>query len=135
MIQVKNKDKATTPQAILNPRQGQQTTDSDRKKNSSPLELLEKVKGPVLFLLIDLGTEPGPRTPLVKVSKIYEGITVWAIHSRGHDTEIFGCLKRMNCEGLEGSKLFFTSITPKPSVCYGHGLAVWQAWSKSLLYK
>ena len=114
MIQVKNKDKATTPQAILNPQQGQQTADSDKKKNSSPLALLEEVKGPVLFLLFDLGAEPGSRTSLVQVSNINEGITVWAIHSRGHDTEIFGCLKHMNCE--PGGRIFFTSIKSKPSV-------------------
>ena len=117
MIQVKNKDEATTPQTILNKtskrQKVQQTADSDNKI-SSALELLKEVKGPVLFLLFDLGTEPGPRTSPVQVSNINEGITVWAIHSRGHDTKIFGCLEHMNCE--PGSRLFFTSINSKPSV-------------------
>jgi len=117
MIQIKNKNEATTPQTIFNKtskRQQVQKTANSGNEVSEALRLLKEVKGPLLFLLFDLGTEPGPRTSPVQVSNINKGITVWAIHSRGHDTEIFGCLKQMKCE--TGSWLFFTSINAKPSV-------------------
>jgi hypothetical protein len=109
MIQVKNKGEATTPWAVLNMTSKQQTADSD---DNSALKLLKGVKGPVLFLLFDLGTEPGPRTPRVQVSDI-KGTTVWAIHSRGHDGQVFGCLSRMKCDTSSG--LFFTSTNSEPS--------------------
>jgi hypothetical protein len=113
MIQVKNKSNATTPHGVLGgnfldvspgSKPQQQTPDPD---NDNTL-ILKNVQGPVLFLLFDLGTEPGSKTEPVRVSLNKTGITIWAIHSRGNDAGIFGCLKRMNCE--TSSNTFFTSI-------------------------
>ena len=119
LIQVKNKGDATTPQSILGEnfsevlpgsKYQQVTADSDNDITS----VLKTVQRPVLFLLFDLGTTPGPRTLPVQVSHNSGRIPVWAIHSRGHDAEIFGCLKHMNCE--TSSKTFFNSIESEDNV-------------------
>src|SRR5438045_8195864 len=39
---------------------------------------------------------------------------IWAIHSCGHDNQVFGCLKRMGCE--TNSEKFFISTMLKKSI-------------------
>jgi hypothetical protein len=66
---------------------------------------------PVLFLLFDLGITRGPnnRSALVQVSRTSgRKPDVWAIHSRGHDATVFGCLEHMRCRN--SSEKFFTSL-------------------------
>jgi hypothetical protein len=117
MIQVKNKGEATTLRSIFGEsfeevkpdskdQPVQKTADSDNKMTL----VLKKLKHPVLFLLFDLGIvqEAGARAQPVQVA-LKDGKTpIWAIHSRGHDGGIFGCLQYMNCG--DNSQKFFISI-------------------------
>jgi hypothetical protein len=81
--------------------------------------VFQKMKDPILFLLFDFG---GARTewsfaPSVEVSyssNINNVPRVWAIHSRGHDEKVFGCLSLMGC--MEAGRMFFTSAVPGFSV-------------------
>jgi hypothetical protein len=120
LVQVKNKDNATTVTKIF---------DEDfinvSPKTSSPANL--KVKNskrkpekfvfnemahPILFLLFDLGVVRGSRAsaPPVQLMHSNSGLQpdLWAIHSRGHDETIFGCLSHM--EDKSSSERFFASI-------------------------
>ncbi|KAL3711853.1 hypothetical protein TMatcc_000546 [Talaromyces marneffei ATCC 18224] len=47
----------------------------------------------ILFILLDFGIKPS--TVEVKKSCVNRP-SVWAIHSKGHDADVFGCLKGMN---------------------------------------
>ena len=114
MIQVKNKGDATTPYGVLGVNvsdalSGSRPHDVTPDPDNDNTLILKNVQGPVLFLLFDLGTEPGIQTQPVQVSFNRTGSTIiWAIHSRGNDASIFGCLSRMNCE--TNSKTFFATI-------------------------
>jgi hypothetical protein len=94
------------------------------EKEKGPLRngdnfLFQKMKNPILFLLFDFG---GARTewsiaPSVEVSyssNIENVPRVWAIHSRGHDENVFGCLSLMDC--VEAGKMFFIYAAPGFSV-------------------
>lgn len=140
LIQVKNKVKVTTPQKVLGGtfsevtldsksrpkrQQVQQTanfnneetnsdhkeTDSNYKEADEKTTGLEKLKGPVLFLLFDLGTAPMDSVDVARNNGIGP---IWSIHSRGNDKAIFGCLERMNC--ALSSQIFFASIKPQDSI-------------------
>jgi len=127
MIQVKNRDAATTPKAIF--QEEFTTVDEERKASNVPANpstsrkkakvpirnglkfVFNEMTNPILFLLFDLGIARTNRAiaPHVEVSyssNKKDSPRVWAIHSRGHDGNVFRCLKLMNCE--ESSKAFFT---------------------------
>jgi hypothetical protein len=121
LVQVKNRTEATTPKKIFNeiftnvtskvppdPRI-RDAPDSVRNQEEFAFKQMEK---PILFLLFDLGIVRSDRatSPLVQVSvsqtkKLPE---LWAIHSRGHDNAVFGCLKRM--DPTDDSQQFFVSM-------------------------
>jgi len=67
---------------------------------------------PILYLLFDLGVVRSSRaySPLVQVMHSESGLQpdLWAIHSRGHDETIFGCIKHM--KATDPSERFFASI-------------------------
>jgi hypothetical protein len=93
--------------------------------------VFNKMKNPILFLLFDLGITRAPKatSPIVQVSRSTyrkpdgsktkpdgsetkpDGSEtkpdVWAVHSRGHDNTVFGCLNLMQCE--RSAKNFFMS--------------------------
>jgi len=59
--------------------------------------IFNEVKNPILFLLLDLGVN-ALATPTVQVSVSKQRVPhIWAIHSRGHGENVFGCLTRMKC--------------------------------------
>ena len=70
--------------------------------------IFNNVQNPILFLLFDLGANP-VTAPTIQVSVSRErDPPVWAIHSRGHDERVFGCLKLMKC-GEAAEKFFAAS--------------------------
>ena len=75
------------------------------------------MEGPILFLLFDMGVERTERTisPAFQVSCSFrKDPEVWAIHSRGNDETVFGCLKLMKCIGESG--MFFASTVSDGSL-------------------
>ena len=65
---------------------------------------------PILFLLVDIGFVRTHKAtaPCVEVSYGSENESrVWAIHSRGHDEKVFGCLQYMEC--IRAIEKFFIS--------------------------
>jgi len=127
LIQVKNKNDATTLREIfretftnVSPEQrgrSKKAADDESIRDGENF-VFNKMAHPLLFLLFDLGIETKPRatSPLVQVSRNSNGRKpdVWAIHSRGHDASVFGCLKHMDCE--TNSKMFFVSTILDRSV-------------------
>jgi hypothetical protein len=130
VIQVKNRVGTTTPKAIFqeeftmvtnqnhNGLQSSSTMARTHKaEESASTKAEDPIRGmenPILFLLFDLG---GTRTeksiaPSVEVSySSNESVPrVWAIHSRGHDENVFGCLSLMGC--VDAGKMFFISAVP-----------------------
>jgi hypothetical protein len=65
---------------------------------------------PILFLLFDLGVVSSDKatSPLVQVSHSKMPSDLWAIHSRGHDRAVFGCLEPM--DATDASRRFFISM-------------------------
>jgi hypothetical protein len=119
-VQVKNQNQATTPRSIFREtfteasQPIRKTAKSKDSIRNGEYFVLNKMKNPVLFLLFDLGIvrKSNSTSVIVQVSRT-SGSTpqVWAIHSRGHDDAVFGCLKRMSC--VDSSEKFFTSLEPK----------------------
>src|SRR6516162_1302917 len=122
-VQVKNKDQAITPSSIFQEAFKEvypgHTGQPIRKAANSKYSIrdglhfiLNEMANPVLFLLFDLGVirKPNATSPLVQVStsNSRKKPKLWAIHSRGHDPNVFGCLRSMGCE--TNSNKFFTSL-------------------------
>lgn len=125
LVQDKNKETATTPEQVfsegfqvrvveggLKPKGKSTTTQwpqGKRARDSEKRFVFGEMKYPILFILLDVGIlKATPETAFrVSVSEIGEP-QVWAIHSRGHTEEIFGCLKDMKCDSV--SEKFF----PRP---------------------
>jgi hypothetical protein len=94
------------------------STDAKKKKPKKPIRkgeyfVFQEMKKPILYLLFDLGFVSS-KVPAIEVSytsKEEKNIPrVWAIHSRGHDENVFGCLRLMRCE--EAGKKFFSILAP-----------------------
>ena len=109
--QTANSDHEETSSDYEETNSNHEKTDSNYKEADEKTTGLEKLKGPVLFLLLDLGTAPWDS---VKVACNNGMRPIWSIHSRGNDDAIFGCLKRMNC--TLSSPIFFASIEPQDSI-------------------
>jgi hypothetical protein len=133
-VQVKDKDRATKPESIFREPFTEVFTEAKKPKVNQPKVnqpkpkkdksqppirkgkyfVLNEMTHPVLCLLFDLGviSVPGATSELFQVShtsgEIPEIPDVWAIHSRGYDYTVFGCLVKMNCQTY--SQMFFTSI-------------------------
>jgi len=115
IVQVKNKINATTPSEIFeedfnaSPKTWakSKTRKSERKLTKFAFN---EMANPILFLLFDLGVARSERAPLVQVMHSQSGKQpdLWAIHSRGHDQTIFGCLEHMKAK--YPSKEFFASV-------------------------
>jgi hypothetical protein len=74
---------------------------------------------PMLFLLLDLGVRTvGPRTLPVQVSRSRAAsgapspaaCAVWAVHARGHDADVYGCITAMKAN--LAITTFWAAITP-----------------------
>jgi hypothetical protein len=124
LVQVKNKAEASIPSKIF----GLSFTEFHRKapEGDSPRFppdtgsqargnrqkfIFNELENPILLLLLDLGVtrNVAPDIERVKVSCSREAIPhVWAIHSQGHDEEVFGCLEGMGC--ISASEGFFASL-------------------------
>jgi hypothetical protein len=130
LVQDKNKDEATTPRAIF----GETFTEANPEHKSrvipkaanslvsirdGPCFVLNEMTHPVLYLLFDLGVIRKPRatSALIQVSRTSgKNPDIWAIHSRGHDRTVFGCLEHMRC-GYNSEK-FFTSLEAEKNAHY-----------------
>jgi hypothetical protein len=115
LVQIKNKNKATTLEDIFKENftkvspKGQNShtwepANSIRKKDEFPFK---QMANPILVLLFDLGVIRSDRatSELVQVSHSEISPYLWAIHSRGHDEAVFGCLKDMDT--TKASRQFF----------------------------
>jgi hypothetical protein len=130
LIQDKNKNQATIPRVIF----GETFTDVHPKHKSplianaaksqnsirdGPYFGLTEMTHPILFLLFDLGIvrKANATSAPVQVSHTSERKPdIWAIHSRGHDETVFGCLSGMHC-GYSCEK-FFTSLPAEGNAHY-----------------
>ncbi|KAI9864856.1 MAG: hypothetical protein M1813_002626 [Trichoglossum hirsutum] len=74
-----------------------------------PYFVFNNMANPILFLLFDTGVR-AIKSALLEVSHSIsdKDPQVWAVHSRGHTPETFGCLKRMDSAG--NAKAFFASV-------------------------
>jgi hypothetical protein len=80
--------------------------------------VFNQMENPILFLLFDFRRARTEKSiaPSVEVSyssNVENVPRVWAIHSRGHDENVFGCLSLMDCV-VEG-EMFFASAVPDAS--------------------
>ncbi|KAI9779500.1 MAG: hypothetical protein M1839_007308 [Geoglossum umbratile] len=108
VIQNKNKGAATTPDHIFGEEFAKicPSRQVGKANNQRPIRQKKKyaftgMNCPILFLLFDLGTEPGASAPVqVSCSTDSGRPPVWAIHSRGHTETAFGCLKTMRVESV-----------------------------------
>jgi hypothetical protein len=127
LVQDKNRDQATTPKNIfgetfteVNPgHKSQIAANSQGSIWDGVYSVLNGMTNPTLFLLFDLGITRTPKatSALVQVSHTSgKNPNVWAIHSRGHDRTVFGCLDRMHC-GYSSEK-FFTSLEAQNNTHY-----------------
>jgi len=66
------------------------------------------IKKPILFLMFDMGLSLVASLPFELSCSNYTDPQVWAIHSRGHSKDVFGCLEKM--DGLNECEVFFSSI-------------------------
>jgi hypothetical protein len=73
--------------------------------------IFHSAKNPILFLIFDMGVSPVVSQPFELSYSNYANPQIWAIHSRGHSKDIFGCLESM--DHLGGCELFFSSITER----------------------
>jgi hypothetical protein len=119
LVQIRNQDKATTLEIILkedftNVSPGGPRPPQNRKPAAPIRKRIEfafkQMANPILFLLFDLGVvgSVNATSPLVQVSRSKTPPDLWAIHSRGHDKTVFGCLKHM--DSTDASRQFFTSM-------------------------
>ena len=124
LVQDKNRVGATTPQVMFKEaftEVHQEITENDGRESPYRAEsyFTSDKKYPVLLLLFDLGIirKDNSTSADVQVSRT-GGIEpdVWAIHSRGHDSKIFGCIKHIDCE--DDCKRFFTSLKPEQNKHY-----------------
>jgi len=103
LVQVKNKKNATTPREIF------KDLINVSPGTENPKFVFNQMANPILFLLFDLGVVENSRAsaPLVQVMHSESGLQpdLWAIHSRGHDHTIFGCLQHMDAT-RQSEKLF-----------------------------
>lgn len=121
MIQVKNREEATTPKSIfgesfIDAQDNSASQENEQKQKSRPLRhteyfILHDLKYPILFLLFDLGVEAKRVKPVQVSRSIEESPTIWVVHSRGHDERVFGCTAKMEC--VQNIRQFFYSIQPK----------------------
>jgi hypothetical protein len=118
LVQIKNRVKATTLEHIFKEDFTKVSPKGPRSPDREPAEPIRKrtefafkqMANPILFLLFDLGVSKSnnPISPLVQVSRSKEPPDLWAIHSRGYDDTVFGCLKNM--DSTDASQQFFASM-------------------------
>jgi hypothetical protein len=128
LVQDKNRERPTTPGGIfgetftgVNPGSASQPIPKVANSQDSTRDgfVLNEMKNPILFLLFDLGIIRKTRATSapVQVSRTSgKKPDIWAIHSRGHDRAVFGCLDRMHCG--DNSEKFFTSLEAKNNYHY-----------------
>lgn len=124
LIQNKNRESATTIASMFNEpfvtpsletkkllKGAKYLPKSEGALRNGPNFIFNKMENPILFLMFDIGAKT-IRSPLVEVSHSYEKIPqIWAVHSRNHTDETFGCLKAM--DGSRNSAAFFASVIEK----------------------
>ncbi len=124
LIQNKNRESATTIASMFNEpfvtpslntkkpsKRAKYLQKSERALRNGPNFIFNKMEKPILFLMFDIGTKI-IRSPPVEVSHSDGNIPqIWAVHSRNHTGETFGCLKEMDSSG--NSAAFFTSVIEK----------------------
>ncbi|QKX63245.1 uncharacterized protein TRUGW13939_10414 [Talaromyces rugulosus] len=121
LIQVKNKNTATTPKKVFG-ESFQESTDTAHKAKPNdkggdksqrgPYFIFNETKHPILALIFDLGVEKAPWNRLVRLHRSeINHPPVWVIHSFGHSEQVFGCLKNMNCDDI-ATHGFFDALSP-----------------------
>ena len=86
---------------------------------NGPYFVFNEMKNPVLFLLFDLGIVRAPKATSALLQVSCTGgrePDIWAIHSRGHDRTVFGCLEHMRCG--DNSEMFFASVQAEKNAHY-----------------
>ncbi|KAI9759407.1 MAG: hypothetical protein M1840_003360 [Geoglossum simile] len=132
MVQDKNKAEATTVRRIFkehftvinlktdNPVKLRKTKKQSKKSQKPLRDDIEKfvfkgMKHPILFLLFDMGVSPTVSPPIQVSHSNGSKPQVWAVHSRGHSKEVFGCLEHLDPGGMcEG---FFLAPMPATGPC------------------
>jgi hypothetical protein len=125
LVQDKNKTEATTLRSMFK----ETFTDVNETipENDDPKSSVRDgsyltsgdMKYPVLLLLFDLGVVRTPNSTSASVQVSRTGRIkpdIWAIHSRGHDSTIFGCVKNMRCR--DDCERFFISLEPERNAHY-----------------
>ncbi|KIX07986.1 uncharacterized protein Z518_02640 [Rhinocladiella mackenziei CBS 650.93] len=120
VVQVKNKENATTPREIFeeefindSPKTSNSGKSKEKSSDRKPMKFVfTQMANPILFLLFDLGVvrSSAAYAPLVQVMHSANGKQpdLWAIHSRGHGHTIFGCLEHF--KATDSSERFFAAI-------------------------
>jgi hypothetical protein len=119
LVQDKNKDQATIPKKIFGETFTEVSQPILKAFRNGRYFVFNKMTNPLLFLLFDLGIirKPKATSPLVQVLRTSgKDPDIWAIHSRGHDRTVFGCLEQMRCG--DNSEKLFTSLEPEKDAHY-----------------
>ncbi|KAI9774504.1 MAG: hypothetical protein M1839_001692 [Geoglossum umbratile] len=78
----------------------------------------KEMRHPILFLLFDLNVNPGTAARVRVTQSTDNNLPrVWAIHSRGHTDEVFGCLRAMDVSNETNA--FFASAVVEEKGMYG----------------
>jgi hypothetical protein len=94
------------------------STKAKKEEEKDPIRN-DEMENPILFLLFDFGGARTDKSVAESVEVLYSsdiknGQRVWAIHSRGHDEKVFGCLSHMEC--VNAANMFFISAVPSDSM-------------------
>jgi hypothetical protein len=137
LAQIKNRNKATTVQYMFKenftkisptgPRNTKERGLEDSIRND-PDFVFRDMSNPILFLHFDLDpVRPNKATsPIFQVLHSDAAIApdLWAIHSRGHDKTVFGCLEHMDV--TNASQQFFLSmpngVSSADEICVRNGI-------------
>ena len=119
LLRIKNRNKATTLEEIfkenftkVSPKgpQNPHIWEPAKSIRNQAEFAFKQMANPILVLLFDLGVIRSDRatSSLVQVSHSEIPPDLWAIHSRGHDEAVFGCLKDMDT--TKASRQFFVCM-------------------------
>jgi len=114
LVQVKNRKERSTPSSILKedffPVEGPQPREGTGQpwlRRNFQYIVFNTPGAKLLFLLLDLGTDEAS----IEVS--YSKATnprIWAVHSKGNDEQIFGCIDAMDARDY--ARVFFRDVMP-----------------------
>lgn len=120
LVQINYRQQTTSPSHILNedffsPDSGK--TESRSNRQTFKHVIVNDPKTKLLFILLDFGSEQDSVD--VTYSKA-SNPTIWAIHSKGHAEDVFGCIGKMGVQQCVETFLNDMTSRPKGDITFEH---------------